>query len=174
MTLWHWYARRSFALAAVALVFLTAPVPARAQALGGSIRVVATFASRIKITFDRPGVVFDTEAYDINTVVPVQATPLTVSAKARVPPNTRIVLTVQADGPFTSGVTTIPVNKLTWTMTGPGFQSGGTANANAAKMLGSWRGSGSWTGQQTYQFLDSWDYAVGVYSLTMMYTISAP
>jgi hypothetical protein len=173
MTLWQRYARRAFALAA--LVFVTASVPVRAQAPpSGSIVVVATFDSRLKMTFDRTAVVFDTEAYDINTVVPVNATTLTVSAKARVPPNTRIVMTVQADGPFNSGVTTIPANKLTWTMTGPGFQNGGTANEHVARMLGSWRGSGSWTGEQTYQFLDSWDYAVGMYSLTMMYTISAP
>jgi hypothetical protein len=154
---------------------MASAVPVSAQApLTGAIRVVAVFNSRLKLTFDRTSVVFDTEAYDINTVVPVDATPLIVSAKARVAPNTRIVMTVKADGPFTSGAATIPVNKLTWTTSGPGFQSGGTANDNAAKMMGSWRGSGSWTGTQVYQFLDSWDYTVGVYTVTMLYTISAP
>ena|SRR5215217_1495262 len=175
MTSWAKCPRRWLAVAAALFVIRTTAVPVYAQApLTGAISIVAVFNSRIKLTFDRPSVVFDTEAYDINTVVPVQAAPLTVSAKARVPANTRIVLTVQASGPFTSATATIPVNKLTWTMTGTGFQGAGTANANAAKMLGSWRGSGSWTGQQVYQFLDSWDYSVGMYSLTMIYTLSAP
>ena len=174
MTLWKVPRRHLLAIAAAALVLATAVENLCAQTLTGAITVTAAFNSRIKLTFDRTAVIFDTAAYDINTVVPVLADPLTVSAKARVPPNTRIVLTVQASGPFTSGGSTIPVSKLSWTMTGTGFQAGGTANEHAAKTLGSWRGPGSWTGPQVYEFLDSWDYAVGTYSVTMTYTLSAP
>ena len=174
MTRWKFPGRHLLTFTAAAIVLATAAENLCAQALTGAINVTAVFNSRIKLTFDRTSVIFDTAAYDINTVVPVQADPLTVSAKARVPPNTRIVLTVQANGPFTSGGSTIPVNKLSWTMTGTGFQAGGTANEHAAKTLGSWRGPGSWTGRQVYEFLDSWDYAVGTYSVTMTYTLSAP
>lgn len=167
--------RRALACSiAVMLVVVPARV-ARAQTqLSQAIRVDAVIASFVKVQFDRMSVVFDTQAYDPATVVPVQATPLTVTAKARVPGNTRVVLTVQADGPFVSGASTIPANKLSWTMTGPGYQAGGTANPNAARMLGSWRGSSAWTGTQIYTFDDSWTYAVGVYSMTMTYTVTAP
>jgi hypothetical protein len=157
------------------LVLLCLPSAARAQVpLTATVRVDVSFAARVKVAFDRTAVNFETQAYDQATVVPVSAAPLTVRAAARVAPNTRTILTVQADGPFRSGADTIPANKLSWTMTGTGFRPTGTANANAARMVGDWRGSGSWVGTQTYVFDDSWNYAVGVYTLTMTYTISAP
>src|SRR5215210_4014192 len=146
--------KRALALTATALLWIVSAADAVAQTpITAVVNVSASFAQRVKVTFDRTSVTFNTQAYDINTVVPVQAAPLTVSAKARVPPNQRIVMTVQADGPFVSGASTIPANKLTWTMTGAGFQAGGTANPNVARMLGSWRGSGNYTGTQTYEFL---------------------
>ena len=167
--------RRARLFAATALFGLMGAADSVAQTPATAVvNVSASFAQRVKVAFDRTSVTFNTQAYDVNTVVPVQAAPLTVSAKARVPPNQRIVMTVQADGPFVSGTSTIPANKLSWTMTGAGFQAGGTANANAARMLGSWRGSGDYTGTQTYEFLDSWDYSVGTYTLTMTYTVTLP
>jgi hypothetical protein len=167
--------RRVLILAATALLWLVSAADAVAQTpVTAVVNVSASFAQRVKVTFDRTSVTFNTQAYDVNTVVPVQAAPLTVSAKARVPPNQRMVMTVQADGPFVSGASTIPANKLTWTMTGAGFQAGGTANPNAARMLGSWRGSGNYTGTQVYEFLDSWNYSVGTYTLTMTYTVTLP
>ena len=149
--------------------------PASAQAIRtASIRVDAVFAERVKVVFDRTSVSIDTVAFDPDSVVPVDAAPLTVTAKARVTGNARLVLTVQADGPLTSSTSTIPANKISWTMAGPGFQAGGTANVNAARILGQWRGSGVWTGTQTYQFDDDWSYAVGAYTMTMNYTMSIP
>ena len=142
--------------------------------LTADVQVQATVNARCKVVFDRTAVTFDTNAYDTGTVVPVQALPLTVTAKARVPPHTRVVMTVQADGPFVSGSDTIPANSLSWSMTGPGFQAGGTANPHAPRTIGSWRGSGSWAGTQIYEFADSWNYAVGSYRLTMTYTIASP
>ena len=139
-----------------------------------SIRVDAVFGDRVKVVFDRTSVSLDTTAFDPGSVVPVSATPLTVTAKARVTGNARVLLTVQADGPLTSGVSTIPANKVTWTTTGPGFQTSGTANVNAPRIVGQWRGSGIWTGSQTYKFTDDWTYAVGAYTMTMTYTMSMP
>jgi hypothetical protein len=173
MTWWSLSALVS-ASAFVAIVALPARDAAAQTQITQAVRVDAVFGSVVKVQFDRMSVVFDTQAYDPATIAPVQATPLTVTTKARVPGNTRIVLTVQADGPFVSGASTIPANKLSWTMTGPGYQAGGTANPNSARMLGSWRGSGTWTGTQIYSFDDSWTYAVGVYSMTMTSTVSAP
>ena len=150
-------------------------VPALAQnTLNASIRVDAVFGARVKMVFDRTAVDIATTAVDPSTVTPALATPLTVTAKARTSPNQRVILTVQANGPFTSGVSTIPASKLSWTTTGTGFNASGTASSNAAKQVGSWRGSGVWTGVQTYAFTDDWNYAVGVYTLTMTYTLSSP
>ena len=149
--------------------------PARAQQpLTQQVVVRASFADRVKVSMDRTNVVFDTEAYDSATVAKIVAAPLTITAKARVTGNARIVMQVQADGPLRSATATIPANKVTWTTTGPGFHANGIASANAPRTIGSWRGSGSWVGTQTYEFADDWTYAVGVYTMTMTYTISMP
>jgi hypothetical protein len=159
----------------VCLVAASLDVPLFAQLnQNATLRVTASIGSWIAVTFDRTAVTFATNAYDPSTVTSVFAAPLTVTAKARVDARTRVVLTVQADGPFRSGTDTIPENKLTWTMAGPGFHANGTANAAAARVIGSWRGSGIWTGTQVYEFADSWSYAVGVYTLQMTYTFTAP
>jgi hypothetical protein len=144
------------------------------QTVQQTLSISATFADRVKVAFDRTTVALDTEAYDPDTVVEIAAAPLTVTAKARVLGNARTVLTVRADGPLRSGADTIPINKLTWRMTGAGFMNTGTANDNAARTLGSWRGSGVWTGSQTYLFDDSWSYPVGSYSVVMTYTLTVP
>jgi hypothetical protein len=163
------------AAAAVYLAALASPIPAAAQTgVTAALNVQASFGTRLKVVFDRTAVTLDTQAYDPDTVATIAAAPLTVGAKARVTANTRVVLTLQADGPFQSGTDTIPANKLSWTIAGPGFQAGGTANPNAARMIGQWRGSGDWTGTQIYSFDDSWSYPVGVYALVMTYTFSIP
>ena len=165
--------RRRPTLAIASLGILLWQAAAQAQSpLSRTVTVSAVIGNHVKVTFDRSSVVLDSQA-TTDTLPPVQAAPLTVTAKARVSGNDRIVLTVQADGDFVSGTDTIPDDMLSWTATGTGFRPG-TANKNAAKMLGSWRGSGVFTGSQTYTFQDSWTYSAGVYGLTMTYTLSAP
>src|SRR5262245_7776094 len=160
-------------LAIAGLSLLLCPANAQAQnQLSRTVAVSAVIGSHVRVTFDRSSVVLDSLA-NTDPLPPVQAVPLTVTAKARLSGNARVVLTVQADGPFVSGTNTIPANMLSWTVTGAGFRAG-SANPNAARMLGSWRGSGVWTGSQTYAFEDSWSYPGGAYSLTMTYTLSAP
>ena len=171
------YSRQAFhrgpALAIVGLSLLLWQAGPQAQSpLSAIVRIDAVIGSHAKVTFDRSSIVLDSQA-NADTLPPVQAVPLTVTAKARLPGNARVVLTVQAGGPFVSGTDTIPETMLSWTTTGAGFRAG-TANANAAKMLGSWRGSGVWSGSQIYTFQDSWSYSAGVYGLTMSYTLSAP
>src|SRR5215204_1475285 len=106
----------------IALVLGLCSVPASAQnTLNASIRVDVAFGDRVKMVFDRTAVNIATTAVDPSTVTPALAAPLTVTAKARTTPNQRVILTVQADGPFTSGVSTIAASKLSWTTSGTGF-----------------------------------------------------
>ena len=167
--------RRSTTVLALLVAGLASSVPAGAQqTLTESVNVQASFADRVKVGFDRVDVVFNTEAYDPDSIAPVTATPLTISAKARVAPNSRIIMQVQADGPLHAGAVTIPANKVSWTITGPGFHPNGSALVNAPRTIGSWRGSGAWIGSQIYEFDDDWNYAVGVYTMIMTYTVSMP
>jgi len=157
----------------VAIVGLASPASAQTT-VNASINVQATFGTRVKVVFDRTTVTMDTQAYDPDTVTTITSDPLILSARARVEGNTRIVLTLLADGPLRSGTSTIPANKVGWTIAGPGFHANGTANPNSARLIGQWRGSGAWTGTQIYSFEDSWTYPVGVYSMLMTYTFSIP
>lgn len=175
MTLTDGGRRARTLVAAVLLAAFSCPQGAAAQqTISAALTVQTTVATRVKVAFDRTAVSLDTVAFDPDTVTSVSAEPLVIGAKARVSGNTRVVLTVQADGPLRSGTDTIPANKLSWTLTGTGFQPNGTANPNAARMIGQWRGSGEWVGSQIYTFADSWTYPVGVYSLVMTYTFAIP
>ena len=175
MTLYAYKDTIATSCVVVCLVVLALASPADAQ-VGDSkaVAVSAVFGDRVKVAFDRASVALDTVAYDPDSVTPITAAPLTVSARARVPPNQRIVMTIQADGPLRSGSDTIPERKLTWTIAGDGFDPKGMASAAAAHTIGTWRGSGSWSGTQVYEFADSWAYTVGAYSLVMNYTIAMP
>lgn len=157
----------------VAWAVAVCPLEAQTTATA-SLNVQATFATRVKVAFDRTAVTMDSQAYDPDTVTPVVADPLTLSARTRVTGNTRVVLTLQADGPLRSGANTIPANKVSWTIAGPGFMANGTANPSVARLIGQWRGSGDYTGTQIYAFEDSWTYPVGSYSMLMTYTFSIP
>jgi hypothetical protein len=141
---------------------------------GAALNVQATFGTRVKVGFDRNTVTLDTQAFDPDTVTSIAADPLTLSAKARVTPNARVVLTLHAGSDLQSGTSTIPAQNLKWTIDGPGFHQNGTANPNVARVIGQWRGSGNWTGTQIYSFEDSWNYPVGTYTVVMTYTFSMP
>ena len=109
-----------------AVVGLPNPVSAQTT-VNATLNVQATFGTRVKVAFDRTTVTMDTQAFDPDSVTAIASDPLTLSARARVEGNTRSVLTLLADGPLRSGTNTIPANKITWTIAGPGFHANGTA-----------------------------------------------
>ena len=78
-----------------------------------------------------------------------------------------------ASGDFQeAGGASIPINNLSWVVTGAGYAAGTAAQTDVS--LGSWGGPGTRTGTQTYRLANSWTYAVGTYSVTLTYTLTAP
>ena len=109
-------------------------------------------------------------------VLPVlTASPATVliTAKARASWGSTVTLTLQASDDLRSGVTTIPAGAVTWTASGDGFV-GGTVSRASPQTVASWTGSGVHTGSQSFAFKNLWTYPSGTYTLTMLYTLSAP
>ena len=85
-------------------------------------------------------------------------------------------LTVLANGDLISGADTVDITNVTWTASpAPPFQSGtlsktvaqrvasGTANVNPPQ-----------SGSVTFRLANSWNYAAGTYSQTLVFTLSAP
>lgn len=110
---------------------------------------------------------------DLVPQVPSSQGPLTVTARARAARNATVTLTVLAADDLRSGISTIPAGALTWTGTGAGFVSG-TVSRTAPQLVASWSGSGNRTGAQDYRFRNQWTYPSGTYSVTLLYTLTAP
>lgn len=97
---------------------------------------------------------------------------MSVTAKAHATTGQNVTLTVLAGGDLTSGRNTIGIGNVTWTATGTGF-SAGTMSAAAAQAVGAWSGSGSRSGTMSFSLTNNWNYAVGNYTATAVFTLSA-
>ena len=85
----------------------------------------------------------------------------------------QVTLTVQSTDDLRSGTVTLPASLITWTAQGSGFVPG-TMSMSSAQVVGTWTGSGVRSGSQSFLFRNAWTHPPGVYSLTLVYTISAP
>lgn len=112
---------------------------------------------------------------DPDTVPKIGGEPasLGITAKARTTRNAQVTLTVQSTDDLRSGVTVLPASLITWTATGAGFVSG-TLSRSLAQVVGTWTGSGVRSGSQSFFFENRWTHPPGTYTITLMYTISAP
>jgi len=159
-----------FLLAAALVILGTVPAFAQ-QSATDTVTVSAVVSATAKLTLSSNAVAFADA--DPDTSPSISAAALTVGAKAKTSNGGAVTLTVQADGPLTSGGDTIAVGAITWTVGGAGFAAGTMDDASAVS-LGSWTNSGNRSGTQTYALTNSWTYATGNYSMTVTYTLTAP
>ena len=112
---------------------------------------------------------------DPDTVPSIAATenPVSVTVRARTGSADTVTLTHIADGPLDSGTDTIAISNVTWTAGGAGFVAG-TMSDTIDVSAGSWTGSGEQIGTFDYAFANSWSYAIGTYTQTSTYTLTAP
>jgi hypothetical protein len=156
------------AIALVLLVLFSTNVFAQTTT---TATVTATAAVAAKARLEITGAVAFADA-DPETTTEISASPLDVVVKARTGPAQNVTLTVVANGDLLSGTQAIPIANLTWAATGTNFVPG-TAST-AAQSVGSWTGSGTRTGTQTYRLANSWAYATGNYTVILTYTLTAP
>lgn len=169
---WRREGLRAWAGLAVLAATVAAPC-LHAANLTRNATMTATINATAKLTLSGATLSFPAADPDTTPVIPAGSGPLTVTAKARTSVGSTVTLSVQASGNLKSGLDTIPVSNVSWTATGTGFVNG-TLNATAAETVGSWLGSGSWSGTQSYVLSNSWSYAPGTYSATLTYTLTAP
>jgi len=137
------------------------------------VTVAAPLASSAQLTIS-PNVINFPDA-NPDTVPTIAATqnPVSVTANAQTGGGRTVTLGVLAQGDLVSGGNTIAINNVTWTATGSGFRNG-TMNKTTSQLAGQWTGPGSRTGTFSYSLKNSWSYATGSYTQTVIYTLIAP
>ena len=133
----------------------------------------ADIASQARLSVSPTGLVFPDADPDMVPQVPAISGPVAITAKARASANALVTLTVQASDDLRSGVVVLPASLISWTANGAGFTAG-TLSRTAAQTVGSWVGSGARSGTQTFAFENRWDHPSGTYTVTLVYTLSAP
>jgi hypothetical protein len=140
---------------------LTCPADALAQKLDLSVSpTVITFASA-----------------DPDTTPSILASPIVVSVRVRQNQgNSPWQLTVLANGDLISGAQTVDITNVTWAATpAPPFQNG-TLSKTVAQRIAAGTGNLNPTkdGSVTFRLANSWNYAAGTYTQTIVFTLSAP
>ncbi len=162
--------------AAAAAVFGLAILPSAADAATTTenLTINATVAARATLTLSAATINFPDQDPDAVPSVAATENPVAVTAKVRTGAASTPTLTVQASGPLTSGGDTIAISNVTWTASAAPFAAGtmNSATAQSAATFGA--GSGSYAGSFSYFLTNSWAYAVGSYSATATYTLTAP
>ena len=137
----------------------------------------ATFSANVpptaRLTFSTNSLAFPDADPDLVPKVPALSGPVTITAKALAARNSPVTLTVLASDDLRSGVTVLPASLITWTATGPGFVPG-TLSKTTPQVVATWTGSGVRNGTVSYLFENRWTHPSGIYTVTLVYTLTAP
>lgn len=133
----------------------------------------ASAAAAVELTITPRTVNFPDADPDFNPTINAMENPVMVTISTNAGKTKRVLLTAQAQGDLVSGSDTIPITKIRWTATGPGFVPG-TMSRTSAVTAGTWVGSGVHSGTFSYFLTNSWQYARGNYHASVIYTLSIP
>lgn len=141
----------------VALVF---PESAAAQRLDLSVSpAVVAFAS-----------------VDPDTVPVISSAPVTIEYRVRQNNRQTWLLTVIASGDLVSGASIVDISAVSWVATpAPPFQNG-TLSKTVARTVASGPGNQASpaTGSLTFRLANSWTYDAGIYTQSIVFTLSTP
>jgi hypothetical protein len=155
---------------ALLLLALT-PTPLFAQSATGTFS--ASINGLASLTLSSNSLTFPDANPDTVAQIAATQNPILVTAKARGARGATVTLTLLAADDLRSGIVTLPISYITWTATGAGFV-GGTANKVTAQPVASWVGSGVRSGSLSFSFQNGWTHPTGVYTVTLIYTLTAP
>jgi hypothetical protein len=151
---------RAAAGATLGLLLVAAPVPAAAQ--------------RLDLGVTPASIVIPTG--DPDSVPVVSSAPAIVEYRVRQNDSNPWVLTVLASGDLVSGAATIAISDVTWVATpAPPFRNG-TLSSSVAQTVASGTGSvpRPTSGSITFRLTNSWTYDAGIYTQSLVFTLSAP
>jgi hypothetical protein len=160
-------------LLAVAMAWTVAAPVARAAAQTSTATLSADVGGLAKLNLSSMSVSFPDADPDAVPQIPTSGGPIVITAKSRALPGMQVVLTLQAADDLRSGVNVISAANITWSATGAGFTAG-TLSTAAPVTLATWTGSGVRSGSQQLYFRNLWTHPTGTYTLSLLYTLSAP
>jgi hypothetical protein len=138
-----------------------------------NLTVNAIVADSATLTISRADINFPDANPDTTPLIANSDGAVTITVQTRTTATGNVTLTHQAASNLTSGTNHIGINQVSWTASGTGFV-GGIMNNSADVSAGSWTGSGSRSGTFNYALANSWLYAVGTYTASSTYTLTAP
>ena len=159
-------------LAAVIAWTVAAPA-ARASAQASTATLSANVSTIAKLNLSTATASFPDADPDAVPQIPTIGGPVLITAKSRAHPGMQVVLTLQAADDLRSGVNVIPASNITWTATGTGFVAG-TLSKQSPVTLATWTGSGVRSGSQQLYLRNLWTHPTGTYTVSLLYTLSAP
>ena len=162
--------RRLFVLV---LVWLAAAPTARVAAQTATGTLSANVGTIAKLNLSTASASFPDADPDAVPQIATAGGPILITAKSRATPGMQVLLTVQAADDLRSGVNVIAASNITWTATGAGFV-GGTLSKLSPVPLATWTGSGVRSGSQQLYFRNLWTHPTGTYTVSLLYTLSAP
>ena len=112
---------------------------------------------------------------DPDTVPTVAAAPVQITYRIR-QNDGPWTLTVLANGDLLAGASTVDISNVTWVATpAPPFQNG-VLSKTVAQRLASGTGdvNPARQGQVTFRLANAWDYTAGLYTQTIVFTLTAP
>lgn len=145
--------------------------PASAQAATATLS--ANVSPIAKLVLSTASASFPDADPDLTPQIATTGGPILITAKSRANPGTQVLLTLQAADDLRSGINVIPASNITWTATGAGFVAG-TLSKAAPVTLATWSGSGVRGGSQQLYLRNLWTHPTGTYTVSLLYTLSAP
>ena len=113
----------------------------------------------------------------ILTAVPIiSSAPVTINYRVRQNNKQTWLLTVIASGDLVSGPSTVDISAVSWVATpAPPFQNG-TLSKTVARTVATGPGNQASpaTGSLTFRLANSWTYDAGIYTQSIVFTLSTP
>ena len=131
-------------------------------------------AQRLTLTVTPATITF--ASADPDTTPVIAGTPITIGIRVQQNTEQPWQLTVQANGDLISGTAAIDASQVTWTASpAPPFQNGTLSKSVAGQMAsGTGNVNQATSGSVVFRLANSWNYTAGLYSQTLVFTLSAP
>ena len=140
-----------------------------------TVDIGVMLASGAQLTLGTNTISFPNADPDTTHVIPASQNSVTVRCRVTGAIGSNVTLSLRANGNLVSGSNSIPISNVTWTATGTGYSSG-TMNTTPVS-VGSWPntlGTKNYNGTFSYFLNNSWNYATGTYTASVVYTLTAP
>lgn len=134
----------------------------------------AAAAQRLELSISPISITFPSADPDISPTV--TAAPVVVTIRIRQNQGTPWQLTALANGDLISGSATVDITNVSWGGTpAPPFQDG-TLSKTVPQRIAAGTGNVNPTqnGSVTFRLANSWNYSAGIYTQTVVLTLSAP